>query len=221
MPWLTTLKTPSEEVSYEHRRLKWFVNIPQIHAVIEKYTRQTRFCLICNYLSRIIPAVQSRCTKFRFAPLKPDMIRPRLDYIIEREGVKASEDGRKGLIKLSGGDMRRVLNVLQCTHMSFGKLDGENVYRCCGQPTEREMEEIRTALMEIPTMRKSYNSECPYFSIGSKSILFSWVQKFESCRTWEVSHYRTWSQDFMTCCLIVSTSFYEYMLFQPYSQCQN
>lgn len=91
------------------------------------------------------------------------MIRPRLDYIIEEEGVKASDDSLNALIKLSGGDMRRVLNFLQCTYMSFGELTSENVYRCCGQPTEQEMEEIRSALMEIRTMKKCYYSEYPIY----------------------------------------------------------
>ena len=40
-----------------------------LRRVIEKYTRNARFCLICNYASKIIPALQSRCTRFRFAPL--------------------------------------------------------------------------------------------------------------------------------------------------------
>ena len=31
--------------------------------VIEKYTSNTRFCLICNYVNKIMPALQSRCTK--------------------------------------------------------------------------------------------------------------------------------------------------------------
>ena len=53
--------------------------------VIEKYSQNTRFCLICYYVSEIIPALQSRCTRFRFQPLNPEMIRSRLMYIIEQE----------------------------------------------------------------------------------------------------------------------------------------
>lgn len=34
-----------------------------LRRVIEKYTETTRFCIICNYLSKIIPAIQSRCTR--------------------------------------------------------------------------------------------------------------------------------------------------------------
>lgn len=53
--------------------------------VIEKYTENVRFCIICNYLSKIIPALQSRCTRFRFAPLSPKQILPRLESIIKDE----------------------------------------------------------------------------------------------------------------------------------------
>lgn len=54
-------------------------------SVIEKYTENVRFCIICNYLSKIIPALQSRCTKFRFAPLSSALMVPRLDFVIEQE----------------------------------------------------------------------------------------------------------------------------------------
>lgn len=53
--------------------------------VIEQYTSTARFCFICNYLSKIIPAVQSRCTRFRFGPLSNEQMMPRLQYVIEKE----------------------------------------------------------------------------------------------------------------------------------------
>ena len=53
--------------------------------VIEQYTENTRFCIICNYLSKIIPALQSRCTRFRFGPLAMDQMMPRLEHIITEE----------------------------------------------------------------------------------------------------------------------------------------
>lgn len=55
-------------------------------AVIEKYTRNTRFCLICNYVSKIIPALQSRCTRFRFPPLDEAHVWSRLDHVVAAEG---------------------------------------------------------------------------------------------------------------------------------------
>lgn len=56
-----------------------------LRRVIEQYTANVRFCLICNYVGKIIPAVQSRCTKFRFAPLSGDQISARLNVIIANE----------------------------------------------------------------------------------------------------------------------------------------
>jgi replication factor C subunit 3/5 len=56
-----------------------------LRRIIEKYTENVRFCIICNYLSKIIPALQSRCTRFRFGPLSPEQILPRLNYVIDEE----------------------------------------------------------------------------------------------------------------------------------------
>lgn len=56
-----------------------------LRRIIENYSRTTRFCLICNHINKIIPAIQSRCTKFRFGPLKESQLRARLEYIAEQE----------------------------------------------------------------------------------------------------------------------------------------
>lgn len=55
-------------------------------AVIEKYTKSTRFALICNHVNKIIPALQSRCTRFRFAPLDEIHVSERLKHVIAAEG---------------------------------------------------------------------------------------------------------------------------------------
>uniref|UniRef100_A0A8C9G743 Replication factor C subunit 5 n=1 Tax=Pavo cristatus TaxID=9049 RepID=A0A8C9G743_PAVCR len=107
-----------------------------------KFTENTRFCLICNYLSKIIPALQSRCTRFRFGPLTPELMVPRLQHVIQEEGVDVSEDGMKALVTLSSGDMRRALNILQSTSMAFGKVTEENVYTCTGHPLKADIANI-------------------------------------------------------------------------------
>lgn len=84
-----------------------------LRRVIEKYAKSVRFCLICNYVSKIIPAIQSRCTKFRFAPLPENEIFGRMEHVIASEGITISEEGKKALLRVSEGDMRKVLNVLQ------------------------------------------------------------------------------------------------------------
>ncbi|XGW15162.1 hypothetical protein V3C99_000999 [Haemonchus contortus] len=118
-----------------------------LRRVIEKYTSNVRFCIICNYLSSIIPAIQSRCTRFRFAPLSTDHILPKLNYVITEEKLKVTEDGKEALLKLSGGDMRRVLNVLQSVAMASSIIDETSVYECVGQPTPKHIEKILQILM--------------------------------------------------------------------------
>ena len=105
-----------------------------LRRVIEKYTKNARFCLICNYVSKIIPALQSRCTRFRFAPLKRDQIRSRLIEVAVAEKCKTTDDGLDAILSLSGGDMRRVLNLLQSTSMANDTVDANTVYSTSGAP---------------------------------------------------------------------------------------
>ncbi|XP_005993364.1 replication factor C subunit 5 [Latimeria chalumnae] len=113
-----------------------------LRRVIEKFTENTRFCLICNYLSKIIPALQSRCTRFRFGPLTPELMVPRLEYVTQKEKVDMGEDGMKAIVTLSCGDMRRALNILQSTHMAYGKVTEDTVYTCTGHPLKSDISNI-------------------------------------------------------------------------------
>ncbi|KAA0189291.1 Replication factor C subunit 5, partial [Fasciolopsis buskii] len=87
--------------------------ITKFCAVIEKFTENTRFCLICNYLSKIIPAMQSRCTKFRFAPVPFGLMSKRLSEIAAHEHVSLTDDGKKAIYRFTTGDMRKAINLLQ------------------------------------------------------------------------------------------------------------
>uniref|UniRef100_A0A8D3DWA6 Activator 1 subunit 5 n=1 Tax=Scophthalmus maximus TaxID=52904 RepID=A0A8D3DWA6_SCOMX len=115
-----------------------------LRRVIEKFTENTRFCLICNYLSKIIPALQSRCTRFRFGPLSPDQMIPRLEHVIQQERwvIDVSPDGMKAIVTLSSGDMRRSLNILQSTSMAYGKVTEDAVYTCTGHPLRSDIANI-------------------------------------------------------------------------------
>ncbi|XP_074658799.1 replication factor C subunit 5-like [Tubulanus polymorphus] len=114
-----------------------------LRRIIEKFTENTRFCLICNYLSKIIPAIQSRCTRFRFGPLSPEQMIPRIEHVVASERIDVNRDGMNALVTLASGDMRRALNVLQCTAMAYdGVVDENNVYSCVGHPLRRDIESI-------------------------------------------------------------------------------
>lgn len=118
-----------------------------LRRVIEKYTKNARFCLICNYVSKIIPALQSRCTRFRFAPLSQSQIKGRLEEVAAMEDCKTTPDGIDAILRLSGGDMRRVLNLLQSTAMSSQVVDETSVYLTSGAPLPKDVDTILTLLM--------------------------------------------------------------------------
>ena len=105
-----------------------------LRRIIEKYTKTTRFCLICNYVSKIIPALQSRCTRFRFMPLPADVARVRIKFIAERENLNLTDEGLDALVELGNGDMRKYLNILQSTSMAFKVVDENAIYACTGNP---------------------------------------------------------------------------------------
>ena len=65
--------------------LAWCSPFLLLPAVMEKYVKNARFCLICNYVSKIVPAVQSRCTRFRFPPLKAEHVQERLQHVVNNE----------------------------------------------------------------------------------------------------------------------------------------
>jgi replication factor C subunit 2/4 len=63
-----------------------------LRRTMETYSKITRFCLICNYLSRIIEPLASRCAKFRFKPLELQIMVDRLQYISEQENVQVDKN---------------------------------------------------------------------------------------------------------------------------------
>ncbi|CAB4065428.1 HNRNPR [Lepeophtheirus salmonis] len=118
-----------------------------LRRIIEKFTENVRFCLIGNYLSKIIPALQSRCTRFRFAPLQSEQIIPRLRDIVEKESLELTPDGEKALLALAHGDMRRILNILQSCSMAFPVVNEANIYACTGHPLPSDITKALESLL--------------------------------------------------------------------------
>lgn len=121
-----------------------------LRRVIEKHTKSTRFALICNHVNKIIPALQSRCTRFRFAPLDAAHIKERLQYVVTAEGLDVDESGFAALVRLSNGDMRKALNILQSTQMASQHVTEEAVYLCTGNPMPKDIEQIAYWLLNEP-----------------------------------------------------------------------
>uniref|UniRef100_A0A8C6V4U7 Replication factor C subunit 4 n=1 Tax=Neogobius melanostomus TaxID=47308 RepID=A0A8C6V4U7_9GOBI len=84
-----------------------------LRRTMEKESRTTRFCLICNYISRIIEPLTSRCSKFRFKPLANQIQRQRLLDICAKEDLKYTSESIDALVRVSEGDLRKAITYLQ------------------------------------------------------------------------------------------------------------
>ncbi|RSM10724.1 Replication factor C subunit 2 [Fusarium ambrosium] len=93
-----------------------------LRRTMETYSKITRFCLICNYVTRIIDPLASRCSKFRFKSLDQSNAKKRLEEIAEKEGVPLEDGAVDTLIKCSEGDLRKAITFLQ----SAARLVGAN-----------------------------------------------------------------------------------------------
>lgn len=99
-----------------------------LRRTMEKYTRTCRFILSCNYSSKIIEPIQSRCALFRFVRMADDIIGKQLEKICREEGVKCEKDGVEAVLYVADGDMRHAINVLQATAAVARVLTKEDVY---------------------------------------------------------------------------------------------
>ncbi|KAI0374686.1 replication factor C [Pilatotrama ljubarskyi] len=84
-----------------------------LRRIMELYARITRFCLVCNYVTRIIEPLASRCSKFRFKPLDATSTSARLAQIASAENVPVTPETIDALISTSHGDLRRAITYLQ------------------------------------------------------------------------------------------------------------
>lgn len=130
-----------------------------LRRMIEQYAPNARFILICNFSSRIIPALQSRCTKLRFGPLTDEQITGRLKHVAQCEKIELTEDGVQAIVQVGAGDMRKVLNVFQTTSMGHGTVDANAVYSSTGVPHPQDIDTfLRTLLATDVSFSASVNA---------------------------------------------------------------
>ncbi|KAB8302277.1 hypothetical protein EYC80_005717 [Monilinia laxa] len=97
-----------------------------LRRTMETYSRITRFCLICNYVTRIIDPLASRCSKFRFKSLDKGNAVVRVREIADKEGVRLEDGAVEALIKCSEGDLRKAITYLQSAARLVGAVSGKD-----------------------------------------------------------------------------------------------
>ena len=100
-----------------------------LRRTMENFTRTCRFILSCNYSSKIIDPIQSRCSLFRFRALTEKDVAKVVKRITKNEGLKADDKAIRVLYELSNGDCRRVINLLQASASVSNNITQELVYK--------------------------------------------------------------------------------------------
>ena len=118
-----------------------------LRRIVEKYTRNVRFMILCNHVNKIIPALQSRCSRFRFGPVKKSQIMARLAHVATSESVPFTPEGLSAAFHLSSGDMRRCINIMHAAALSLGEITASSVYVTTGNPTPAEVDFIVQAMV--------------------------------------------------------------------------
>ncbi|KAK3095174.1 hypothetical protein FSP39_011045 [Pinctada imbricata] len=105
-----------------------------LRRTMEKESKTTRFCLICNYVSRIIEPIASRCAKFRFKPLAEEILCNRLKDICDKENISYEEEALKALMYTSEGDLRKAITYLQSASRLKGEesISKQDIYEIAG-----------------------------------------------------------------------------------------
>lgn len=128
-----------------------------LRRTMENYTKTCRFILSCNYSSKIIDPIQSRCAVFRFKPLSKEEIFEVVDKIALEEGLKLNPEVKEALFEVCGGDCRRLENIMQSCAVIRKNLDSELIYSMASVAKPKEVNEVLTLAKNgnfIPSRKK-------------------------------------------------------------------
>jgi replication factor C small subunit len=132
-----------------------------LRRTMEQYSDNARFIMSCNYSSKIIDPIQSRCALFRFNRLEDSDVERYISKIASAEGFEVEDGALDAIMRVAGGDLRRTTNVLQTVSLRKDTIEEEDVYTAAAslRPDEirgileraldQEFIEAREALSEL------------------------------------------------------------------------
>ncbi|USN45235.1 MAG: replication factor C small subunit [Candidatus Woesearchaeota archaeon] len=115
-----------------------------LRRTMENYTNSTRFLLSCNYSSKIIDPIMSRCSIFRFKPLAQKDLTALVDHIAKEEGFAITPEARTAAIELSEGDVRKLTNMLQAAAAVTSNISEQVIYETSSYAKPTEIKELLT-----------------------------------------------------------------------------
>ncbi len=113
-----------------------------LRRTMEKYTKTCRFILSCNYSSKIIEPIQSRCVIYRFKPLGAKEVDEQIQKISENEKITIDEKGKNAINYICQGDLRKAINILQAASTLDKKLNEEIIYTVSSKARPEQVQEM-------------------------------------------------------------------------------
>ena len=112
-----------------------------LRRTMEKYSRTCRFVMSCNFSSKIIDPIQSRCAVFRFRPLKAEDVERYLKFVAVKEELNIDKEAYESLAYLAQGDLRRAINGLQMAAAANVDITPDVVYQAVAAARPEEVKE--------------------------------------------------------------------------------
>ena len=113
-----------------------------LRRTMERFVKTSRFALICNYSSKIIEPIQSRCAIFRFKPLDEKSMSDFLTYICDNEKLVYDKEGINTVLYISEGDLRKAINIIQSTVASGKSVEKTTVLQTVGHADPEKIKEM-------------------------------------------------------------------------------
>src|SRR3989344_4897333 len=113
-----------------------------LRRTMENYSSVTIFILSCNYSSKIIDPIQSRCTIFRLKGIEKEDVLEYIDKIAKKDNLKISKEAKERLYENSNGDLRRLLNILQSCASVSNDINEDVIYETVSGAHPKEIRQI-------------------------------------------------------------------------------
>jgi replication factor C small subunit len=111
-----------------------------LRRTMENYAATCRFILSCNYSSKIIDPIQSRCAIYRFGSLSADAVKEEIRRIARQEDLQVSPAAEEAIVYVAQGDMRRAINALQGAAILSDQIEESMIYAITSTARPDEVE---------------------------------------------------------------------------------
>ncbi|MBI2079360.1 replication factor C small subunit, partial [Candidatus Micrarchaeota archaeon] len=144
-----------------------------LRRTMESNSSVTRFILSCNYSSKIIEPIQSRCGVFRFSPLNEKDIKSMVSRVAKAEELKLDDEAILAVYYVSEGDMRKALNVLQGAALHSKHITSELIYKISSRARPKEVKDMLDLALKgsFIEARKNLDKLIINYGISGEDIL--------------------------------------------------